>query len=217
MHTSESESKFNEEVFEFINSTRGEYEEESYHDAISGEAMIKELVDAARKVEMETFRKHGVYEKMPLEECWKNAGKALVGVKRVDTNKGDKANPEYRCRLVAKEFKKDKREDLFAATPSLEAKKMLFSLWASIPGMRLDFGDVARAYFHAKAKRKVYVDLSAPEFEEGKRGLLKKATCGTRAAAQNWEMEYTEMMVDADSGKLLIAHSCSTTSRIASE
>ncbi len=69
-------------------------EEELYYDAISGEVMIKELVDAARQVEMETFKKHGVYEKVPIEECWKNAGLALVGVRWVDANKGDKENPE---------------------------------------------------------------------------------------------------------------------------
>ena len=48
----ESDSKFNEEVVEFINSAWREYEEELYYDAISGEVMIKELVEAARKVEM---------------------------------------------------------------------------------------------------------------------------------------------------------------------
>ena len=45
-----------------------------------------------------------------------------MGVKWVDANKRDKEKPEYRCRLVAKEVKRDKQEDLFAATPPLEAK-----------------------------------------------------------------------------------------------
>ena len=40
---------------------------------------------------------------------------------------GDDENPEMRCRIVAKEFNTSKREDLFTATPPLEAKKMLFS------------------------------------------------------------------------------------------
>ena len=43
----ESDAKFNEEVFEFINSAWREYEEELYYDAISGEVMIKELVEAS--------------------------------------------------------------------------------------------------------------------------------------------------------------------------
>ncbi len=40
----------------------------------SGEVMIKELVYAARKSEMETSRNHGVYEKVPVDECWKSTG-----------------------------------------------------------------------------------------------------------------------------------------------
>ncbi len=120
-----------------------------------------------------------------------------MGVKRVDTNKGDEEKPEYRCRLVAKEIKKDKREDFFAATPPLEAKKMLFSFWASVPGTRLDFGDAVRAYFHTGARRRVYVELSSEDSEEGKRGLLKKAMHGARDVAQNWELEHTEMTTEA--------------------
>ncbi len=76
----ESDSKFIEEVFEVINSTWREHEEELYYDAISGEVMMKELVDAARKVEMETFKKHAVYEKVPTEELCKSICKAPVGV-----------------------------------------------------------------------------------------------------------------------------------------
>ena len=49
-------------------------------------------------------------------------------IKWVDVNKGDKVHPNYRSRIVAKEFNVGKREDLFAATPPLEAKKMLFSM-----------------------------------------------------------------------------------------
>ena len=43
-------------------------------------------------------------------------------------NKGDAENPEYRSRLVAKEIKKDNRDDLFAATPPLEALKLLIGM-----------------------------------------------------------------------------------------
>ncbi len=46
---------------------------------------------------METFKKHGVYEKLPNEERWRKTGKAVVGVDWVDANKGDQENPEYRC------------------------------------------------------------------------------------------------------------------------
>ena len=49
--------------------------------------IFKELVDAARKAEMEMFKKHGVCEKVPIEESWESAGKAPVWVKWVDANK----------------------------------------------------------------------------------------------------------------------------------
>ena len=62
---SESDVKFDELSHEFINSTWKECEEEQYYDAISGELMVKELVEEGREVEIETFRKHGVYEKVP--------------------------------------------------------------------------------------------------------------------------------------------------------
>jgi hypothetical protein len=135
VHLGESDVKFDETVFEFINSAWREYGEQLYYDAVCGEAMTKELVESARKVKMEKFKKRGVHEKAPTEECWKETGKGPAGVKWVDTNKGDKEKPEYRCRLVEKEIKKDKREDLFAAMPPLEAKRLLLSLWASVPGM----------------------------------------------------------------------------------
>ena len=45
----------------------------------------------------------------------------------MDVNEGDEDNPEYRSRLVAKEIKQDKNQDLFAATPPLEAKHILMS------------------------------------------------------------------------------------------
>ena len=56
--------------------------------------------------------------------------KLPVSVRWVDVNNGTQAKPEVRCRLVARDFKgkhdKD-REDLFAATPSLDVKRALFS------------------------------------------------------------------------------------------
>ena len=59
------------------------------------------------------------------------------------------------------------------------------------------FYDVPRAYFHAAARRKVYVELPGEDYEEGMCGRLVKAMYGTRDAAQNWEYEYSAMMSEA--------------------
>ena len=62
-------------------------------------------------------------------------------------------------------------------------------------GMKIDFIDISRAYFQAAAVRNVYVELSEEDYEEGMCGQLQKSMRGTRDAAQNWGMEYTEFMV----------------------
>ena len=65
------------------------------------------------------------------KSLWTNVGNPRenpIGTRWVDVNKGDDQNPDYRSRLVAQEINDHKREDLFAATPPLEAKKMLMSL-----------------------------------------------------------------------------------------
>ena len=61
-------------------------------------------------------------------ECYERTGKKPIGVRWVDVNKGDEKNPEYRSRLVAREVNKEKRNDLFAGMPPLEAKRVLLSL-----------------------------------------------------------------------------------------
>ena len=65
---------------------------------------------------------HTVYRKVPIQECWDVTGKNPITVRWLDINKCDKENRDYRSRLVAQEIKRDKREDLFAATsPSLRS------------------------------------------------------------------------------------------------
>ncbi len=63
--------------------------------------------------------------------------------------------------------------------------------------MRLGFIDVVRAYFHARARRDMYLELLREGHEEGMCGKLGKALYGTRDAAQTWDMEYTEMTTEA--------------------
>ena len=53
--------------------------------------------------------------------------------------------------------------------------------------------DVRRAYFHAKARRRVYIEL--PDGDGGgsgsrQCGLERKSLRGTRDAAQNWECKH---------------------------
>ena len=58
--------------------------------------------------EIGELAKHGVYEKVPITECWNKTGAAPIGTRWVEVNKGDGKNIEYRSRLVAQEIRRDK-------------------------------------------------------------------------------------------------------------
>jgi hypothetical protein len=101
---------------------------------------------------------------------------------------------------VAKEIISDRREDLFAATPPLEALKVLISAAMTEGigyrkgreefGMKLEFIDIKMAYLQAEAKREIFVELPREDSETGMCAKLVKAMYGTRDAAQNWEITY---------------------------
>ena len=62
--------------------------------------------------------------------------------------------------------------------------------------MKLDFNDIRKAFFHADARREVYIELPMEDQEEGKCGKLRKSLYGTRDAAQNWMEAYIKAMED---------------------
>ena len=81
-------------------------------DDISGEPLDAEGVKEARKEEIREVRKHEVYVKVPLKECWDATVKDPIGTRWVDVNKGDKVHPELRSRLVAQEIKINERRSV---------------------------------------------------------------------------------------------------------
>ena len=130
----------------------------AWDDVVSGNELDPEMVLKARKEEMDQFKKHEVYEKVREEVCLAVTGKAPIGSRWIDINKGDDANPDYRSRLVAQQIKyQSKDKNIFAATPPLEAQKLLFSMAVTEGvgfkkgerehGLELAFIDVKRAYF----------------------------------------------------------------------
>jgi hypothetical protein len=180
-------------------------------DNISGEAIPKDLVVAGRKLEMEFFHKEEVYTKRPISECWQRTGKAPIRTKWIDRNKGDKSNPDIRCRLVACQYNLCKDAELFAATPPLEALRFLISAAATSrkrtgqgkagrarrAGQRkLLFIDARRAYFNAVSTTLTYVELPEEDADPGMCGMLNKCMYGTRDAAKRWEETYTQHLLD---------------------
>lgn len=157
----------------------------------------------ARLEEMEEVRKRDLYEVVDESECWRSLGTEPIGTRWVDVNKGAHVNPEYRSRRVAQDIKREKREELFAATPPLEALNIFISMSISQVEDRrhdkavrnIEFIDVRRADFHATVRRILYVQLPAEaNAGQGTCGRLKKAMDGTHDAAQNGEAAYTRFM-----------------------
>ncbi len=171
-------------------------------DDISGEYLDPEKVKVARKAEMEYYRKMGVYRRVPLRECIEKTGKPPIGVRWVDINKGDRKSPLYRSRLVAKQFKKFKDDDLYAATPPIESFRIVISS-ATTGNVEnaIMVNDVSRAYMYADCEEDIYVELCDEDCDENDEepmcGKLEKAMYGTRPAAKMWQKEGTKTLEDA--------------------
>ena len=168
--------------------------EGKYWDDAKGGWLDPVLVRKAREEEMQYVKKHAVYEKVPMTQCWKETGKNPIKTGWADTNKGTSECPNIRSRWVAKEYNTGPRPDLFSAASPLEGVKLVISEAASSSqkGTVLLVIDVRRAYFHAKARRRAYIEL--PEGDGGgpgsrQCGLLRKSLYGTCDAAQNWDCE----------------------------
>ena len=89
----------------------------AWDDAGSNATLKPELVVKARDTEMEYFKNMGVYEIVPrgqIDEC----GGKLIDARWIGTSKVDELNPEYRSRLVGREFNTGKDDSLYASTPS---------------------------------------------------------------------------------------------------
>ena len=137
-----------------------------------------------------------VYNKVPIAEAVNNTGRQPIGVRWVDVNKGDDEDPNYRSRLVAKDFKRKGDDSIFAPTPPLEALRTILMLaatpklwapdWVRREGphrMQVSCIDISRAYFHAQVSdnNPLYVQLPPedPDYGAGLCGKLNAHLYGT--------------------------------------
>ena len=86
-------------------------------------------------------------------------------------------SPNIRSRWVAKEYNTGPRPDLLSATSPLEGVKLVISEVTSSNQKRtvLLVIDVRRAYFYAKARRRVYIEL--PKGDGGGSGVGSGVGC----------------------------------------
>ena len=96
-------------------------------DDISGEPLPAAAVRTARAEEVAFMEEWGCWTRAPYEEAVTCGGRKPIATRWVDVNKGDAASPDVRSRLVAKDFAGQRDDSFFAATPPLEALRMLIS------------------------------------------------------------------------------------------
>ena len=172
-------------------------------DDVNGGELDKRKVDEARREEVKYMQARGLWKVVAEEDSWVATGAAPISVKWVDTNKGSLEEPMIRSRLVARDFRsKDRdREDLFAATPPLELKRLLLSKAVEMGprGVRkLLFVDAKKAHLNPKCEGDVFIQL--PKEAGGAQGTCGKLVhwlYGFRPAAQAWENFYAEKLVEA--------------------
>ena len=172
-----------------------------YWGDVNGGLLAAEEVKKARTLEMDYFKKQGVYRKVPVTQCY-TEGLRPITVRWLDTNKGDPEKPNYRSRLVAREIKAAKKpEEQLPQNLLLEAMRYLLSAWAtdrvSAKGRRLKLGlwDISRAHFYGVPKRRIYVELPPEDAEQGFCGLLEKSMYGCQDAPAIWQDRYTQLLL----------------------
>ena len=171
-----------------------------FHDDRTGKPLVAEKVRAARAEELRELDRR-LWEEADLQECWDKKGRAPIGVRWVDVDKGFGV---YRSRLVAKDFKPrskiNDKEGLFAATPPLELVKILLMKVArghkagNANIRKVMFLDISKAHLYAPMVDEEFVEFPPERRKEGKCARLIYTLYGMRTAAGNWEKEYSKTL-----------------------
>lgn len=166
---------------------------DGYWDDVRGGWLDPNRVHEARMEEVGFMQKQGLWDVVPRSRA---LGHRIVSVRWVDTNKGTLECPDVRCRLVARDFNAGvdrDREDLFAATPPWELKRLLLSHAADrgSKARKIMLIDVKKAHLYPDCVGDVFIELPE-EAQAGPDcvGKLKKMLYGLRSAAVSWENHY---------------------------
>ena len=120
-----------DKVGDIPESEEDEYSWQSAWDDVSGKELNPSGVRMARALEIDHVNMKRVWRKITRSEA-KRQGCKMIGTRWVDIDKGDEKKPDYRSRLVAKEFNTGQEEGLYASTPPLEALMWILSHAATI-------------------------------------------------------------------------------------
>ena len=165
---------------------------DSYRDEYTSEILPHWHTCEAITDEVRYLMEH-VLTVVPYHEAHEDPDSKVIGGRWVNSNKQDLNNPKCRGRFVAQEVGNGADDAFYAATPPLEAKRLLLSQWAHQrtrggKALKLHFLDVREAYFHGQPRRRLHTRLPA-ELGVGRSFVSKmdKTMYGTRDAGAIWE------------------------------
>ena len=190
-----------------------------YLDDRTGLELDENLTRQAEAEEMAFMQKIQLYDVVDTNECWTQTGKPPVTTKWVRVNRGTSAEPDVRCRLVARDFKpkgERDRSEIFAAMPPLESKKLLFQQAVSQnarnrrsgeDGIKVMLIDVKKAHLNGFVGEDecAYIELPSGVARKGQCGRLRRWLYGMRQAASAWEKDYSEKLSEIGFAKGIVA------------
>ena len=95
---------------------------------------------------------------------------------------------------------------VYAATPPIEALRLILHIAASNEGYKIVTNDVSRAYFMPQLRmgQFIYVKLPEEDILPGEENMCERlnfSMYGTRRAATNWQAHYTKVFVQSALGE----------------
>ena len=78
------------------------YQDYDLFDDVSDRLLDKELAIKARRLEIDLFKKKQVFDKVQRSQA---SGEKIISTRSIDINTSDSERPDYRSRLVGREFK----------------------------------------------------------------------------------------------------------------
>jgi len=155
-----------------------------WYDARTGEVLDETLVQRGIQSERESLQSFPAYVEVPENEVRKKDGR-LINSRWVLTKKGE---GRVKARLVAQGINRGDWQDVFAATPSGAAIRLVLAValkWS----LTIIFGDLSTAFLYAylPETEKIYLDPPASEKREGYVWRVLRAIYGLRRSPQAFQ------------------------------
>ena len=171
-----------------------------YRDEYTNDTLPQDHLEATTQDELDYFNDH-VWKALSLKDALSEPKAKVVGTRRAICNKNDASEPDIRARLVAQEVNQYAEDSVCAATPPLEALRLLMTQratqqWHNNNRLKIPFIYVRKAYFHCLPTRKIIVCLP-PELGPWEGSCRSIGPMYVRHAGR-W----------SDMGRLLLRRSC---------